>query len=121
MYCYKCGVKLSDAERKCPLCKTKMPYHNLGTDKLAYSDKIDDINKHINFRYLSRLILVILCFLGIITFLCNYFINGKITWSIYVLSSIIRGIPPSILIISSSDLYLCELRWPFEYLEADLL
>ena len=89
MYCYKCGVKLSDAERKCPLCKTKMPYHNLGNDKLAYSDKIDDINKHINFRYLSRLILVILCFLGIITFLCNYFINGKITWSIYVLSSIV--------------------------------
>lgn len=89
MYCYKCGVKLSDAERKCPLCKTRMPYHNLGTDKLAYSDKIDDINKHINFRYLARLILVILCFLGIITFLCNYFINGKITWSIYVLSSIV--------------------------------
>ena len=89
MYCYKCGVKISDAERKCPLCHTKMPYHKLGNDKPSYSNKIDDIGRHIDFHYLARLILLILCFLGIITFLCNYFINGKITWSIYVLSSIV--------------------------------
>ena len=89
MYCYKCGVKLNDSERKCPLCKTKMPYHKLGNEKLAYSDKIDDIGKHINLRYVARLLLLVLCLFGIITFLCNYFINGTITWSIYVLSSIV--------------------------------
>ena len=89
MYCYKCGVKLSDSERKCPLCKTKMPYHKLGNEKPSYSDKIDDIGKHINFRYIARLLLLVLCLFGIITFLCNYFINGTITWSIYVLSSIV--------------------------------
>ncbi len=89
MYCYKCGVKISDSERKCPLCHTKMPYHKLSSDKPSYSEKIDDIGRHIDFRYLARLTLLVLCLFGIITFLCNFFINGQITWSIYVLSSIV--------------------------------
>lgn len=89
MYCYKCGVKLSDSLKKCPLCHTKMPYHKLGNDISAYSDKIDDLGKHIDFRYVARLILLTLCLFGIVTFICNICINGTVTWSIYVLSSII--------------------------------
>ena len=89
MYCYKCGVKLSDSLIKCPLCHSKLPYHKLGNEKLAYSTNIEEIKKHIDFRYIARLILLVLCFLGIITFLCNFIINGQVTWSIYVLSSIV--------------------------------
>ena len=88
MYCYKCGVKLSDSLKKCPLCKSYLPYHEKGNDIAAYSDKIDNLGKHINFRYIARLFLLILCFLGIVTFLCNIIIDGKVSWSIYVLSSI---------------------------------
>ena len=89
MYCYKCGVKLSYSLIKCPLCHSKLPYHKLGNEKLAYSTNIEEIKKHIDFRYIARLILLVLCFLGIITFLCNFIINGQVTWSIYVLSSIV--------------------------------
>ena len=45
--------------------------------------------KHVNFRYITKLVLLFLMISGIVTFLCNFFINGKITWSLYILSSII--------------------------------
>jgi hypothetical protein len=89
MYCYKCGVKLEDSENKCPLCHTTLPKEKNSNALSAYSDKIDDIGKHINFRYITLLILLFLFISGFVTFLCNIFINGKPTWSIYVIASII--------------------------------
>ncbi|MBP5684342.1 MAG: hypothetical protein J6X02_03700 [Bacilli bacterium] len=89
MYCYKCGVKLEDNEKECPLCHSMLP-KDIKSNKLsAYSDKIDSLGKHINFRYITKLTLLFLFLAGAITFLCNFLINGRITWSIYVIASII--------------------------------
>ena len=89
MYCYKCGVKLENNENKCPLCHTILPKEKNSNSLSAYSDKIDDIGKRINFRYITLLILLFLFMSGFVTFLCNILISGKATWSIYVIASII--------------------------------
>jgi len=89
MYCYKCGVKLEDNENKCPLCHTSLPKEKNSNAISSYSDKIDDIGKRINFRYITLLILIFLFISGFVTFLCNILISGKPTWSIYVIASII--------------------------------
>ena len=89
MYCYKCGVKLNDSETSCPLCHTKMPYHKSGKEKLAYAEQIDDFRESINMPFISKLILMVLSLFGIITLIVNFSINGSITWSTYVVASII--------------------------------
>ncbi len=88
MYCYKCGVKLKDNVKRCPLCKTHLMYAKDSNELSAYSNIIDDAQKHIDFKYISKVLLLILFIAAFITVICNYFISGKMTWSIYVIASI---------------------------------
>lgn len=88
MYCYKCGVKLKDNVKRCPLCKTYLKYAKDSDELSAYSNIIEDVGGHIDFKYISKVLLLILFLAAIITVICNYFISGKITWSIYVIASI---------------------------------
>lgn len=85
MYCIKCGVELSDGERQCPLCATRV-YH-------------PDIAIHEDFppypstrrspeRFNPRGLLFILTFLFaqpiVLTLFIDLRINGIINWSGYV-------------------------------------
>jgi len=88
MYCYKCGVKLEDNEKECPLCHSLLPIDDNYNLEKAYSDKLD-LRKHFDFKYISKLLLLILIFLGFVTVICNICIEGKISWSIYVISSLV--------------------------------
>ena len=88
MYCYKCGVKLQDIEEECPLCHSKLPVLKNKNAKKAYSEKLD-LRKHFDLRYIAKLLLFTLFVFGLITIICNICINGKISWSMYVISSII--------------------------------
>lgn len=87
MYCYKCGVKLANSEKKCPLCNTKIPVNSNQKEVLAYPKNIEEINNKINITYLIRLGSLILVLISIIIVLCNLIAVGKVTWSIYVISS----------------------------------
>lgn len=89
-YCVNCGVKLAKTEKKCPLCNTIVlnPKKSNEVYKPAYSNKVENFKK-INYKYISKLITIILMILGIISVICNYIISGQITWSIYVICSII--------------------------------
>ncbi|NLA32694.1 MAG: hypothetical protein GX864_01945, partial [Mollicutes bacterium] len=87
MYCYKCGVKLSESEKKCPLCKTKIPSIDNKKEVLAYPKNIEEFAHKINFPYLIRLSSLILVLISIIIVLCNLIAVGRVTWSIYIISS----------------------------------
>ena len=89
MYCYKCGVKLKENVKRCPLCKTYLKYAKDSNELAAYSNIIDDVGEHIDFKYITKIVLLVLFLAAVITAICNYCISGKITWSIYVISSII--------------------------------
>ena len=88
MYCYKCGVKLDNNEMECPLCHSKLPVINEKNDNKDYSDKLD-LRKHFDFKYISKLLLLTLIIFGFITVICNICIEGEVSWSVYVIASIV--------------------------------
>ena len=87
-YCVKCGVKLKNSERVCPLCNTKVINPNIKENKYEdlYPNKVEEFNS-INFKFLSKLIIIVLFILSLVTVICNILIVHKITWSIYVIVS----------------------------------
>ena len=89
-YCVNCGVKLKQSEKVCPLCNTKVINQNNLKDKFtpAYSQVVEK-HKGINKKYLCELITVVLICTAIITVLCDLIFTGNITWSIYVIVSIL--------------------------------
>ncbi len=89
-YCVNCGVKLKSSEKKCPLCKTKVinPNNKLKTYEEIYSNKIENF-KNINYKYILKLLTMIFTFISVVVLILNYIISKEITWSAYVIFSII--------------------------------
>ena len=89
-YCVNCGVKLKKSEKVCPLCNTKVINPNIINEnyKPVYSREIEE-HKKINIKFLCMLITEILFIIALITLFCDFLITRKISWSIYVVASII--------------------------------
>ena len=87
-YCVNCGVKLKNSEKVCPLCNTEVINPKKEEYKPVYSGTIEEY-KHINYKYVCKLITVVLLVMSLITMFCDLLISKKVTWSIYVLVSII--------------------------------
>ncbi len=92
MYCIKCGVELSDTEKKCPLCNTAV-YHP--TVKQPAGERLYPTDKKPLLKVSSFGIMMILTILflspAIITFLCDMKINGTVSWSGYVIGALFVG------------------------------
>jgi len=89
-YCVNCGVKLSKSEEKCPLCNTKVINPNIKNEihEPVYSNQIEII-KSINFKFIAKICYTILFVLAFITVICDLVITHSLSWSIYVIFSII--------------------------------
>jgi len=89
-YCVNCGVKLAKSERKCPLCNTKVINPNRLKDEYEplYSNQIEKF-KTINYKYIAKLIILVLLSLAAVTVLCDLIITKTISWSIYVVCAIL--------------------------------
>ena len=89
-YCVNCGVRLAKSEHICPLCNTKVINPNKIKEEYvpAYSSQIEKF-KTINYKFLSKLIVLVLLSLGLITILCDLIITSRISWSIYVMSAVL--------------------------------
>lgn len=87
MYCINCGVKLAQGLKVCPLCDTKVPVQVEDTESL-YPQK-PKLNPEQS-AFWGQMILTILFILPIaITLLCDYNINGKFTWSGFVVGALV--------------------------------
>ena len=90
MYCIKCGVKLADSEKSCPLCQTPV-FHPQFAQQEAESLYPADRNSPRKLRPWGLLIVVTaLLFLlpSIVTVLIDLQIRGAITWSGYVVGAL---------------------------------
>lgn len=89
MYCIKCGVKLSDGEKSCPLCNTKV-YHpdiELPVGEPLYPPKKYPVPK--GNAHLPQIIVTALCLLAALTcLLCDLQFSSAVTWSGYVLGAL---------------------------------
>ena len=88
MYCVKCGVKLGDSEKKCPLCGTGAFHPEIRRDIAdnAYPQgRMPDINKSL----VGVVVLTAIFLISVFTvLLCDLKVYGKITWSGYVVGAL---------------------------------
>lgn len=89
-YCVNCGVKLANSEKKCPLCNTVVINPNIKGKiyEPVYSNEIERI-KSVNFKFIAKICYIVLFVLALITLICDLVITHSISWSIYVIFSII--------------------------------
>lgn len=90
MYCIKCGVKLSDNQKSCPLCQTIVFHPEImpSVDDPLYPAQQTPA-PHV--RSQAALVVVTTFFLLplLITALCDFQLNGTISWSGYVIGALL--------------------------------
>ena len=92
MYCVKCGVKLADTEKQCPLCGTAVFHPDITRD--AGRDMYPS-GKHPTSPTASvwPLIIFSAAFLLpiLIVLLCDLQLNGELTWAGYVVGALLTS------------------------------
>lgn len=91
MYCVKCGVKLADSEKQCPLCGT-VPYHP--EISAPEGESLYPVGKYPSSQVSpmgAKVIISAVVFLLpiLITLVCDLQLNGMVTWSGYVVGGLL--------------------------------
>lgn len=84
MYCVKCGVKLTDGAKACPLCQTPVLYSDGAAAEERYSDRYPAEHRHGKYVLLALLTAVIVA-AGLICLILCLKTFGRASWSGYVL------------------------------------
>ncbi len=84
MYCVKCGVKLPEGERTCPLCHTPVLYPDDADREVSYSDRYPAERRHGKYILLSLTTALMLA-AGLICLIICLKTYGAVRWSGYVL------------------------------------
>lgn len=90
MYCIKCGVALSDTERQCPLCQTRVfhPDITLNEAESLYPNRKYPVTAARS--RLPQVMLTVLFLLPVfIVLLCDLQFSHRITWSGYVIGALL--------------------------------
>jgi len=89
MYCVKCGVKLADTEKKCPLCNTVVfhPDFEQTSERPLYPNNMPKGRS----KYKALNVAVIILFLIpiLVCFFADWFLDGKIEWFGYVAGALV--------------------------------
>lgn len=92
MYCIKCGVKLGDTEKKCPLCNT-VPYHpDIEREETAPLYPQISRPEHkisVSMRAFQAILIPLFLAPAIITLVYDLHMNKAVTWSGFVIGAII--------------------------------
>ncbi len=92
MYCIKCGVKLADGKKPCPLCGT-VPFHPevaaQESERLYPAGRYPASNQVSPMVVLSVITTLLFLLPIIITLQCDMLIMGRITWSGYVVGALL--------------------------------
>lgn len=90
MYCIKCGVKLSDNQKVCPLCETVVFHPEI---RPSNDDPLYPPQQHPAPQVQSQAALVVITTLFLlpllITALCDLQLHNTITWSGYVVGALL--------------------------------
>lgn len=90
MYCVKCGVELAESENVCPLCETPVYYKGVQVDRKDGTFPIEESEfKSVNKKGILFLITIAYAAAAIVSVLCDLKISGTISWSGYVVTSLI--------------------------------
>lgn len=92
MYCVKCGVKLEDTERVCPLCATRVYHPDITREEAdpIYPNVLRTEQK-VKPRVLEVFVLVLFLIPAIVTLITDLRINSSLTWSLYVIGGLVAS------------------------------
>ena len=86
MYCVKCGVKLGEGVKACPLCGTRVLYceDGISAEPVPYSDRYPAEQRHARYLILA-LLTALMAAAGLICLILCLKTFGRVYWSGYVL------------------------------------
>ncbi|MBQ5590201.1 MAG: hypothetical protein IIU65_00805 [Clostridia bacterium] len=90
MYCIKCGVKLADTEKKCPLCNTVVfhpDFEQKAEQPLYPSDKMPKSNS--GAKVLNGAIIILYLIPMLVCSFADWSFDGKMEWFGYVAGALI--------------------------------
>ncbi len=91
-YCVNCGVELQKGEPCCPLCGVKSvnPLEDASTESCArpYPLHVESLSRRIDRRYTAIFASLILLIPLFVCFFCNLMVDGRLSWSAYVLGGL---------------------------------
>ena len=90
MYCIKCGVKLADTEKKCPLCNTVVchpDFEQTAERPLYPSNKLPKNNS--GSKALNGIVIILFLIPMFVCFFADWFLDGKIEWFGYVAGALL--------------------------------
>ena len=90
MYCIKCGVKLSNTEKKCPLCNTVVchpDFEQTAERPLYPSNKLPKSNS--GSKALNGIVIILFLIPTLVCFFADWFLDGKIEWFGYVAGALL--------------------------------
>ena len=91
MYCIKCGVELSDGQKKCPLCLTEVYHPDFVSDKEDGTfPKAPPPQEYNRLGVLFTVTALFIIAISIV-FTCDLSIHKRIAWSGYVAFAILLG------------------------------
>jgi len=89
-YCVNCGVELRESEKSCPLCKLEVvnPINPYSPESIpAYPPNMDYLAVMMNRRLSSIMILILIYMPAAICIVCDFVLNGTLTWSRLVIGA----------------------------------
>ncbi|MBR3295805.1 MAG: hypothetical protein IKI62_06135 [Clostridia bacterium] len=90
-YCVHCGIKIADGEKKCPICNIEIndPLEMEKKDvERLYPDYIPINEDKVSKKSFLTLFSMIFLLPMILVMVCDYSINHRLGWSIYVVGSL---------------------------------
>lgn len=92
MYCIKCGVKLADTEKQCPLCETVVFHPDIVQDKASpLYPQASYPAPQVRSRGIQIVLTTVFLLPMLITLLCDLQISGNVTWSGHVIGALLLG------------------------------
>ncbi len=92
MYCQKCGVRLADSEKTCPLCGTLVYHPDIPRTPTDGPYPINrGLPEAVNPKGLLFALSIVFAQPILITLFCDLQLNQKITWSGYTVGGVLLG------------------------------
>ncbi len=89
MYCIKCGAELTDGQKKCPLCETKVYHPDFITDGDGLFPKDNAPQAEYN-RFGILFVISVLYLIALsIVLVCDLTVHYRIVWSGYVIGALL--------------------------------
>ena len=91
MYCVKCGVELSDTERKCPLCETPVYYPGLSEKVERSYPEFEKVKDEMKPKGIYFIISIVFLMAAAIPAVCDLSINHRMSWSGLIIGALMLG------------------------------